>query len=44
MQFFEINICHIMIFQLYTAYNEHEMIKVGNQKAEKSQTISQVLE
>ena len=40
----EINICQVMIFRLYTAYNKHEMIKVGDQTREKSQELTQVLE
>ena len=44
MQFYEINIYQVMIFRLYTVYNKHEMIKIGNQTAEKSQVLSQVLE
>ena len=44
MQFCEINICQVMIFRLYTVYNKHEMIKIGNQTREKSQVLSQVLE
>ena len=41
MQFFEINICRIMIFRLYTAYNKHEMIKIGSPSRKKSQVLSQ---
>ena len=33
-----------MIFSLYTVYNKHETIKIGNQTTEKSQVLSQVLE
>ena len=37
MQFFyEINICHVMIFSLYAIYSKHEMTKIGNQTSEKS--------
>ena len=28
-QFYEINICQVMIFRLYIDYNEHDMIKIG---------------
>ena len=31
MQICEINIPQIMIIKLYTVYNNHEMIKIGNQ-------------
>ena len=44
MLFYEINICQIMIFMLYTDHNKHEMIKIGKQTKEKSQVLSQVLE
>ena len=44
MQFYEVNICEIMIFRLYTIYNKNEMIKIGNQSRENSQVLSQVLE
>ena len=44
MQFYEQDICQIMIFRLYTVYNKHEMIKIGNQTREISQALSQVLE
>ena len=44
MQFYEINICQVMIFRLYTVYNKHEMIKMDNQTKEKSQILSQVLQ
>ena len=40
MQFYEISICHVMIFRLYTVFNKHEMIKIGNQIREKSQKCS----
>ena len=36
MYFYEINICQIVIFKLYTVHNKHEMIKIGNQTREKS--------
>ena len=32
-----------MIFRLYTVYNKHEIIKIGNQTIEKYQVLSQVL-
>ena len=44
MKFYEINICQVMTFRLYTVYNKHEMIKTGNQTRKKSQVLSQVLE
>ena len=44
MQFYEKNIRQIMIFVLYTVYNKHEIVKIGNQIREKSQILSQVLE
>ena len=44
MQFYEINICQVMAFRFYTAYNMHEVIKTGNQIREKSQVLKQVLE
>ena len=43
-QFYEINICQIMIFWLNTVYNKLEMIKIDNQTREKSQVLEQVLE
>ena len=43
-QFYEMNICQIMIFKLHTVYNKCEMIKIGNQTRVKSQVLSQVLE
>ena len=36
MQFYEINICEVMIFRLYTINNKHEMIKIGIMKTEKN--------
>ena len=39
MQFYEINVCQVMIFRLYTAYDKHEMIKIDNQTREKSQVL-----
>ena len=44
MQLYEINVCQVMIFRLYTFYRKHEMLKIGNQTREKSQVLSQVLE
>ena len=44
MQFYEKNVCQVMIFSLYTVYNKHEMIKIGIQTREKLQVLSQVLE
>ena len=44
MQVYEINVCQIMIFRLYTDYNKHEMIKIGSDTRENSQILSQVLE
>ena len=43
-QFYEINICEVMIFRLYIIYNKHEMIKIGNQAIEKWQVLSQILD
>ena len=31
-------------FRIYTVYNKHDMIKIGNQTIKKSQVISQLLE
>ena len=44
MQFYEINVCQVMNFRLYTVYNKHYIIEIGNQTREKSQALSQVLE
>ena len=44
MQFYEINICQIIIFRLYTVRNKHQMIKIGNQIREKLQVLSEVAE
>ena len=44
MQFYEINICQVMIFRLHTVYNKHEMIGIGNQNREKLQVLPKVLE
>ena len=43
-QFYEINICQIRIFRLYTVHNTHERIKISRQTREKSKVLSQVLE
>ena len=40
MQICEINIPQVMIIKLYTVYNKHEMIKIGNQTRKKSQVQS----
>ena len=42
MQFYEIKVCQLMIFRLYIVYNKYEMIKIGNQRREKSQVLSQM--
>ena len=44
MQFYEMNICQVMIFRLYIVYNKHEMIKIGNWRRAKLQILSQVVE
>ena len=44
MQFYEINICQIIIFRIYTIYNTHQMIEIGNQTRGKSQALAEVLE
>ena len=44
MQFYEINVCKVVIFRLYTVYNKYEMVKIGDQTREKSQVLLQVLE
>ena len=44
MQLYEINICQIINFRLYTIYNNHEMIKIDNQITEKLQVLWQVFE
>ena len=43
MQFYEIIVYRVMIFRLYTVYNKHEMIEIGNQTREKWHILSQVL-
>ena len=35
MQFYEINICQIVIFKVYSAYNKHEIMNIGNKTREK---------
>ena len=44
MQFCLVNICQVMTFRLYTAYNKQDMIKIDSQTREKSQELLQVLE
>ena len=44
MRLYEINACQVMIFRLYTVYNKHNVIEIGNQTREKSQVLSQMLE
>ena len=44
MQFYEMNICQVMIFRLLIVYNKHEMIKNDSQTREKSQVFSQLVE
>ena len=44
MQFYEINICEVVIFRLYTVYNKLKMIKTDSQIRKKSQALSQALE
>ena len=39
MQFYEINVCQIMIFGLFAVYKRHEMIKIGSQTREKLQVL-----
>ena len=34
MQFHELSIRQVIIFRLYTVYNKHAMIKIGNQTRE----------
>ena len=35
MQFYNVNICQVMIFKFYAAYNKHDMVKIGNKTREK---------
>ena len=35
-QFYEINICQVMIFRFYIFYNKHQMIKIGNKTRKKN--------
>ena len=44
MKFYEINICQVMMFRLYTDYNKHEMIKVDIETREKLQVLSPAIE
>ena len=44
MGFPEMNICKVMMFRTYIFYNNHKMIKIGNQTREKSQVLPQVIE
>ena len=44
MQFYEINICQVMIIRVHTVYNKQEMIKIDNQIREKFQVLPQMLE
>ena len=44
MQFYEINICQIMIFKIYAVNKKHEVLKIGSQIREKLQVLSQMLE
>ena len=37
MQFYKINVCHVMIFRLHAVYDKHELMKLGNQSKEKLQ-------
>ena len=39
MQFYEMNICQVMIFKLYIIYKKYDIIKVGNQNKENSQVL-----
>ena len=41
---FEINICQLIVFRIYTVYNKHETIKIDNQSREQLQILSQMLE
>ena len=34
----------VELYRVYTIYNKHETIKIGNQTREKTQVLSQVLE
>ena len=40
MQFYEVKNSHAMIFIFYTAFKNHETIKIGNQTREKSHILS----
>ena len=39
MRCFEMNICHVMIFRVYTAYDKHAIIKIGNKNQRKIASI-----
>ena len=39
MQYYEINICQVMIFKLCAAYNKREMMKICNQTRGKIASI-----
>ena len=43
MQFYETNICQVMIFSLHTVYKKHEMMEIGNQIREKSQVLGKTM-
>ena len=40
MQFYEINICQIMIFRHNTVHNKHEIIKFSSQTREKTEFVT----
>ena len=42
MQFDKVNICQVMIFRLYTVYNKHKMIKIGNQNQKKKNASARI--
>ena len=39
LKLYKINFCQVVIFRLYTVYNKHEIIKIGNQIRNRSLTI-----
>ena len=43
MELYELNVCQVMIFGLYTVEDKHEMIKIRNKTREKSHVFSQAL-
>ena len=43
MLFHEKNICRVIILRLYTVYNKHDMMQIGNQNTEEQQVLSEVL-